>query len=76
MTQRQLSHAFENWLEQLQRVRGVLRILTRQSNLSLGRALRQWHEFMQAEVYRQAVVHAYQSGVRASPLSAPPDVDE
>ena len=76
MTQRQLSHAFENWLEQLQRVRGVLRILTRQSNLSLGRALRQWHEFMQAEVYRQAVVHAYQSGVRASPFSAPPDVDE
>jgi hypothetical protein len=69
---RLLRGVFDLWLQHTQRARQVVRILTRNSNMSLSRAMRQWHEFMQAEVYRQAVVHAYQSGVRASPLTASP----
>jgi hypothetical protein len=69
LVNRRLSAAFDDWVQKLHRVRTILRILTRQSNLSLARALRHWHEFMQAEVYRHAVIHAYQSGVRASPFA-------
>ena len=81
MTRDLLLAMFQRWRNVLVLKRRVIQIMTRRSNMSLGRALFRWREFayfsQQDAVYQRAMVYSYQVGVRdraSGGRGAPPDL--